>query len=188
MESIDELIDENRKKIMQDYRLEIHDDISCDWSAEFMDLVHAEAQQLRTQGRTNYNLKCRYFVKYSLMKLKSSLINMIIKTDFFLSKMKIYEQILRPGLKKVFLTLKPQKSVWINKLYKLSDEEFVRELYRLFLNRDADEEGFNHNLRILQNKACDRLDMIDAFNSSVEGGRVPVKIRGKILIRMKKKK
>lgn len=109
MESIDELIEENRKMIIRDNKLEIHDNISCDWSAEFMDLVHAEAQQLRTQGRINYRLRFRHISNCVLQRIKLFLLRLAMKVDNFLCKLKFYERTLRPCLIKF---IKPEHKTY----------------------------------------------------------------------------
>ncbi len=182
MESIDDLIKSNRKKIMAGSNLEMIDDLS----KEFLRLVQDEAQHLRVHGRVNYYLKLRKIFADVLWKIRNGIKKAIIQTDSLLSALDIYRNIIRPSLKKLYFRLRTQKKVRINYLFKLSDEEFITELYRKFLNREPDAEGFRHNLSVLQSKQCDRLDMIYAFNESHEGGRVPVRITGKFLLRIQK--
>ncbi len=182
MESIDELIENNRKKIIEGSGLGMVDDLS----AEFLRLVKNESQHLRIHGRINYYLRFRKVFTDVRWKIKNGLKRMIIRTDALLSNLRIYKNIIRPGLKKAYLYFKPQKKIYIRRLYKLNDEEFIKELYRVFLNREADPEGFRHNLNILQSNECDRLDMIYIFNNSSEGDRTPAKIIGKFLLRRKK--
>lgn len=187
MVSIDELIEERRKMVMSDNGLDVQDNINGELSKEFMDLVRSEAQRLRTHGKTNYYLKIRTAFGDVFWRVKNGIRTAFVRTDRFLRKFSIYQNTIKPCLKKIYLFFLPKKKVRINRLFKLNDEEFIKELYRAFLNREADEEGYVHNLKRIQNKECDRLDMIYSFNDSFEGGRVPAKITGKFFLRMKKK-
>lgn len=182
MESIDDLIENNRKEIMTGSNLEMIDDLS----REFLSLVKDEAQHLRVHGRVNYCLKLRKVFVDALWKIRNGTKKAIIQADTLLSGLGIYRNIIRPRLKQLYLRLRIQKKVRINYFFKLNDEEFIMELYRKFLSREPDAEGFRHNLNILQSKQYDRLDMIYAFNESCEGGRAPVKLTGKFLLRMQK--
>lgn len=186
MVSLDILIEEKRKIIMSDNSLEALDIMNRELQKEFMDLVCAEAQQLRTHGKINYSIKIKASFVNFFWRIKNRVKQIFVKTDYFLRKFGVYQNTVKPGLKKTYNFLLKQKKVRINYLYKLNDEEFVKELYRAFLNREADAEGFKHNLNILQNGQCDRLDMIYMFNNSLEGGRTPARICGKYFMRNKK--
>lgn len=184
METIDNLVENNRNKLIVGSDLGIVDDIS----EEFLCLMKNEAQHLRTHGRVNYCLKFKKVFIDAIWKVKSGVKKTAIKTDFLLTRFRIYRDIFRPKLKKIYMCLRPQKKVRINRLFKLNDEEFIKELYRVFLTREADDEGFRHNLNVLQSGQSDRLDMISTFNDSLEGGRIPLKITGKYFERKKKTK
>ncbi len=186
MESIDRLIDRNHKMIMENNSLEICDNLDYELSKEFEYLIKEEAQHLRIRGRTNYYFKIRKVFVDLFWKIKSKVDKVALKIDTFLYRIGIYKNIVRPLIKKMYLYLRPQKKVRINRLFRLNDEEFIKELYQVFLNREADAEGYKHNLTILTSHECDRLDMIYIFNNSFEGGRIPVKITGKYLLRRKK--
>lgn len=182
MESIDGLIENNRNKVMAESNLERVDSLSI----EFLSLVKDEAQYLRIHGSINYYLRFKKVLADAQWRIRNGVKKAIIQADSLLSGLCIYRNTIRPRLKKLYLSFRTQKKVRINYFFKLNDEEFITELYRVFLSREADIEGYKHNLSILQNKQCDRLDMIYAFNESLEGGRVPTKITGKFLLRMQK--
>lgn len=186
MVSIDELIEEKHNLIMSENRLEVEINIDDALAKEFMDSVRSEAKQLRTHGKTNYYLKVTAVFNNGFRIMGNIIKRTVIRTDAFLRRFGSYQKIIKPVLKKIYLYIRPQKKVCINHLYKLNDEDFIKELYHLFLNRNADEDGYMHNLKKLQNRECDRLDMIYSFNDSHEGGRIPVKITGMFIPRKKK--
>lgn len=66
----------------------------------------------------------------------------------------------------------------VNDLLKYHDRDFVRNAYRVILNRDPDEAGFLHQLELLQSGAFNKIDILASLRYSDEGKANDVNIRG----------
>ena len=66
----------------------------------------------------------------------------------------------------------------INDLLKYHDRDFVRNAYRVLLNREPDEAGFLYNLELLQSGAFNKIDILASLRYSDEGKANDVSIQG----------
>lgn len=72
----------------------------------------------------------------------------------------------------------PNDTYHVNDLLKYHDRDFVRNAYRVILNREPDEAGFLYNLKLLQSGAFNKIDLLASLRYSDEGKANGVSISG----------
>ena len=72
----------------------------------------------------------------------------------------------------------PNDTYHVNDLLKYHDRDFVRNAYRAILNREPDEAGFLHKLKLLQSGAFNKIDILASLRYSDEGKFNGVKVSG----------
>lgn len=70
------------------------------------------------------------------------------------------------------------KEVSCDMFLKMQTSDFVKMLYRIFLLREPDFEGYINNMKLLLNNSCSRLQMIDAFANLEEAKSNNIKVVG----------
>lgn len=176
MESIDGLAEEDCKMSLTSNRLKINNEDDNECSEKFMSLLREEKQTLQILGRSSRDFKTRMEFEDTFWRMQNKVRELAVQTGSFLYTLGIYKSLIRPTIKNIYAFSTRPKRVRMERLYKLKDEEFVKEIYRIFFDREADAEGLKHNLKLLQNNQCNRSDMIDTFVSADEAAWTPVEI------------
>ncbi len=70
------------------------------------------------------------------------------------------------------------KEVSCDMFLKMQTSDFVKTLYRVFLLREPDFDGYINNMKLLLNNSCSRLQMIDSFANLEEVKNNNIKIVG----------
>lgn len=89
-----------------------------------------------------------------------------------LRKLSLYENGLRPVLKKITGGFYGKRIINGKALLQYNDAEFVDVLYRSVLGREADNEGRKNNLLTLRSGNCSKIDMVYAFVNSEEAKKI----------------
>lgn len=141
-----------------------------------MSLLMEEKQTLQILGKSSYDFKIKMELADAFWRMQNKVMNVAVQTGSFLCSFRIYKGLIKSAKKNLYdFTIHPKK-VRIDRLYKLNDKDFVKELYKTFFDREADDDGLRHNLKLLQNDQCSRSDMIDIFKNADEAAWTPVEI------------
>lgn len=128
--------------------------------------IEQEAAGLRDNGTYDYRLLLRYRLK----NMRWKAIAWAKEADRRLQKLALYRKYVRLFLKMICGRMAGGRKVNVLMLMMHRKETYVRLLYRRILNREPDEEGFSHNLNLLREKKVDKVELLDAFCASKEGG------------------
>lgn len=121
--------------------------------------IYEEAGLLKDNGDYNYKIK----------KRKVSFKNRLLSLHRKLKNKKWYNKIMSPKVKSLIKrSFNHEANINLCKLMKKNNEDFVRELYVCMFSREADKEGFDANLKMLEDKKIKRMDMVYAFYNSDE--------------------
>ncbi|MDE7312187.1 MAG: DUF4214 domain-containing protein [Eubacterium sp.] len=129
--------------------------------------IEQEAAGLRDNGKYDYRLLFRYRLKNMRWKAAAA----AKEADRRLQKVSFYKRHIRTYLKMLYGWKTAGSNVNAVLLMAHRKETYVRLLYRKVLNREPDEEGFSHNLTLLREKKVDKVELLNAFCASREGGR-----------------
>lgn len=73
---------------------------------------------------------------------------------------------------------KQPKHYHVNDLLRFHGEDFVRNAYRVLLDREADEAGVAHHMDQLASGRFNKIDVLSSLHSSPEGSKSQVKLSG----------
>lgn len=156
--------------------------LDVDWQEEslninsiYADIIY-ESSQLKTEGRVNIGI-IRNNVAVDLGEV-SGLKKLLKKLDNKLQNYSIYRKCIRKIFKKVYKGQLLQPVVYVKKLLKYSDREFINVCYQSLLKRSADISGLSYSLQRLRMHEITKIEFIYALSSSEEGVRHGVVLKG----------
>lgn len=171
---LDKVLDETRKTIRMMSDLDVEDKFKEISISKIIAEIKEQSEIML--DRVKIIEKKKYVQVTSNSESKK--IKLLKKIDIKLRKIPIYENNIRPNLRKKVDRVYNKKIIDGMALLKFDDEEFVDVLYRSVLLREADVEGMNNSIQFLRKSGNDKVDLINSFVNSDEGKSKNIKVTG----------
>lgn len=164
---LDSMIEEERMQVMTMRGLDVVEDTD-NFAISLYQKIEKEAEGLHLDTG-----------KYRPVRRKHNKImwkHMFRQIDCKFNSLTIYQKYFRPFIKKLYLRMK-QPSCNMLKIIQLSDAEYVEKLYRIFLEREPDDEGKEHNIDRLKNGMISRNEMLYSFQTERMRTKKAIKLK-----------